>query len=42
MAQQNENIHLFIIKDAYQRTSPKPVFNTNASALEDIFGKLNF
>jgi hypothetical protein len=42
MAQQNENIHLFIIKDAYQKSNAKQTFNTNASALEDIFGKLKF
>jgi hypothetical protein len=42
MAQKNEDIHLFIIKEEYQRTSAKPTFNTNASALEEIFGKLKF
>jgi hypothetical protein len=38
MTQKNENIHLFIIKEAYKRKKIKQNFSTTAYALEDIFG----
>jgi hypothetical protein len=38
MAEKNENIHLFMIKEAYERNRVKQDFSTTACALEDIFG----
>jgi hypothetical protein len=38
MTQKNENVHLFIIKEAYKRNRVKQNFNTSACALEDVFG----
>jgi hypothetical protein len=38
LATKNENIYSFIIKEAYERNRVKHVFNTNACAIEEIFG----
>jgi hypothetical protein len=38
MADKNENIHLFIIKESYARNR-KQTFSTTESALEAIFGR---
>jgi hypothetical protein len=38
MADKNENIHLFIIKELYARKKTKQNFNPDASSLEAIFG----
>ena len=37
MSDENENIHLFIIKEAYSRLKEKQGFSTNARALDIIF-----
>jgi hypothetical protein len=36
--ERNENIHLFIIEDSYERGGAQHYFNTNDSAIADIFG----
>jgi hypothetical protein len=38
MAVKNEDIHLFIIKDSYERCKAKQNFNTTDRALDIIFG----
>ncbi len=38
MAQKNENIHFFIIKQEYARNGLRQNFSTTACALEEIFG----
>ena len=38
MTQKNENIHFFIIKEAYARNRVGQNFSTTACALKDIFG----
>ncbi len=38
MTEKNENIHIFIIKEAYTRNKVRQNFSTTACALEDIFG----
>jgi hypothetical protein len=39
LANKNENIHLFIIKESYARLKIKQTFSTTSSALTDIFGE---
>jgi len=38
MTEKNEDIHLFIVEEAYSRSRVKQNFSTTASVLEDIFG----
>ena len=38
MSDKNENIHLFIIKEAYFRIKENKSFSTSARALDAIFG----
>jgi hypothetical protein len=38
MTEKNQEIHQFIIKEAYERNRVKKHFSTSESALEEIFG----
>jgi hypothetical protein len=38
MAEKNQNIHLFIIQEAYAKAKAKPTFSTTTCALDSIFG----
>jgi hypothetical protein len=38
MTEKNQEIHQFIVKEAYARSKVKKHFSTTACALEEIFG----